>query len=106
MTPESAIKQEIIAYLKSVGAWTDMPVRTGYGPRGKPDILACFRGRFIGLEVKARQGVATPWQRHELATVIAAGGIAQVVWSVAQVKEIIDDIEDAFQCSRYPLLQQ
>lgn len=86
MTPEAKIKKEITAYLKSVGAWYDMPVRMGYGRRGVPDILVCYRGFFLGLEVKVQGRQLDPWQKREIAAIQAAGGRAAVVTSVAEVE--------------------
>lgn len=49
-----------------------------------PDIIGCFEGRFVGLEVKrpSNRGGVTPGQQAELDAIWAAGGIAAVVTSV------------------------
>lgn len=100
MTPESKIKKEITAYLTSIGAWYDNPVRTGYGRRGVPDIVVCYRGYFLAIEVKASESKKpTLWQAREIAAVQAARGRAVVAWSVRQVQSqitLIDYDEDGF----------
>jgi len=100
MTTEADIKKEITAYLKSVGAWFDNPVRTGYGRRGVPDIVVCYRGRFLAFEVK-RDAAKKPtvWQEREIAAVHAAGGLAAVVWCVEQVQAHIKSIDIALSLS-------
>lgn len=90
MTPEAKIKKEIVAYLASIGAWYDNPVRNGYGRRGVPDIVCCYKGKFIAFEVKASVDMEpSPWQKREIEAIHAAGGMAVVVSSVEKVKGII-----------------
>lgn len=60
-----------------------------YGTSGVPDIICCYRGRFLGLEVKRPGGRLTPLQERTLARINAAGGIARRVESVEDVKDII-----------------
>lgn len=60
-----------------------------YGTSGVPDIICCYRGRFLGLEVKRPGGRLTPLQERTLARISAAGGIARRVESVEDVKDII-----------------
>ena len=96
MITEAAFKKEIKAYLTSVGAWFDGSVRS-YGRRGVPDILVCWRGRFLAIEVKRppegkKMPEADPWQKRELAALAEAGGIAVVVWSVLQVRDVIETL--------------
>lgn len=95
MTPESKIKKEIREYLDSLGerCWHAQYTNSGYGKSGVPDRIVCYRGTFIGLEIKPYDKSPTVWQRREIAAVIAAGGIAEVVWSVKQVQEIIEQID-------------
>lgn len=100
MKTEADLKREIVAYLKSVGAWFDNPVRNGYGRRGVPDIVVCYRGRFLAIEAKRppEEGKKPPtadvWQQRELAAIIAAGGRAIVAWSVDHVREEIEAIDE------------
>ena len=97
MTPESKIKKAIREYLDSLAPrYLGVPYHNmGYGRRGVPDRIGCYRGVFIGLEIKKDEGaVADVWQRREIAAVIEAGGIAEVVWSVEQVKQIIARIDE------------
>lgn len=97
MKTEADLKREIVAYLKSVGAWFDNPVRNGYGRRGVPDLVCCYRGRFLAIEVKASaEKKATVWQQREIAAIIEAGGRAIVAWTVDHVREEIEAIDREF----------
>ena len=48
-TPEGTVKYKIKEYLKSLAPalWYFMPVPTGYGVRGIPDFVGCYKGRFF-----------------------------------------------------------
>lgn len=93
MTPETKVKKEIIAYIDTLQECWHVAFHTmGYGKRGVPDRLICYRGRFIALEIKAPGGKATPWQERCIAEINAAGGVAKVVDSVIDLWYIFDEI--------------
>ena len=54
-----------------------------------PDIICCYKGRFLGLEAKLPGGRLTALQRRALEKINRAGGIARRVESVDDVKDII-----------------
>lgn len=60
---------------------------------GVPDILACYRGIFLGLEVKKKTTKATKNQETQMRLINKAAGIALVVRSVADVKAVIKRID-------------
>ena len=51
----------------------------GYGSSGIPDIIACYQGRFIGIEAKANGGKPTALQLKNLNDIKNCGGQALVV---------------------------
>jgi len=51
--------------------------------------VGCLRGKMFALEVKRPGGKATELQLHELKRIRDAGGMAAVVESVNEVKEIL-----------------
>lgn len=60
-----------------------------YGTSGIPDIICCYKGRFLGLEAKLPGGKLTALQRRALDKINAAGGIGRRVESVDDVKAVI-----------------
>lgn len=78
-TPESKVKKQVVAVLKEYGAYYFYPVTGGYGRSGVPDIVACWKGRFIGIECKANGGVPTQLQMKNLMQISEQGGIALLV---------------------------
>ena len=60
-----------------------------YGTSGIPDIICCYKGRFLGLEAKLPGGKLTELQKRALDRINTAGGIACRVESVDDVKAVI-----------------
>lgn len=62
---------------------------------GIPDILACYRGRFIAIELKRPDGKGKldPRQELQLIRISKAGGIAKVIDSLDGFKQIFADID-------------
>ena len=55
------------------------------GVVGVPDILGIYKGRMIGLELKAPKGVVSPAQQHFIDKINEEGGIAFVVRTLDDV---------------------
>jgi penicillin-binding protein-related factor A (putative recombinase) len=61
---------------------------------GCSDVLVCYRGRFLALEVKRDQKEKpTDDQAAFLDRVTAAGGVGAVVWDVRDVAAILDSLD-------------
>lgn len=61
-----------------------------YGTAGIPDLIVCYKGRFIGLECKVGKNKPTVLQEVTIRQIVRAGGYALVVRTVDEVKEIIE----------------
>ena len=51
---------------------------------GCPDLLVCWRGRFVALEVKVPGNIPTKAQLRQMALIREAGGAAVTVHSVEE----------------------
>lgn len=92
---EKAIENKIKQYLKTVEDLYFFKEHGGlYGTAGVPDIICCYKGRFIALEVKAPDGKATALQNATIRRIIGAGGIARIVRSLEEVKSIIGGMDE------------
>lgn len=92
---EKAIENKIKQYLKTVEDLYFFKEHGGlYGTAGVPDIICCYKGRFIALEVKAPDGKATALQDATIRRIIGAGGIARIVRSLEEVKSIIGGVDE------------
>ena len=93
LTPEKKVKNKVVALLKERGAYYFFPATYGMGRSGVPDIVACYRGRFIGIECKAGKNTPTELQKRELAAIKTAGGSSVVINenNLHELKEILDE---------------
>ena len=89
------LERDVVAaikkYLSSLGSDIFFWKEHGgpYGTSGIPDIICCYKGRFLGLEAKLPGGKLTALQRRALDKINAAGGIGRRVESVDDVKAVI-----------------
>jgi Holliday junction resolvase len=95
-TPEKKVKDAVTKILKEYNAYYFYPATGGFGRSGVPDIVACFRGHFIGIECKAGNNTTTALQDRELAKIEEAGGRAMVINedNIEVVRRTLDAISD------------
>ena len=63
-----------------------------FGTAGIPDIIVCYKGKFIAFECKKPGGKPTILQKIAINKIIKAKGIAVVVYTLEEVKNIIENI--------------
>ena len=93
MTPEGKVKVKIREYLKARGDnYSFTPIGSAFGKAGVPDRIVCWRGQFIGIEVKApgKLKTQTAIQKKAQQEIEKAGGVYLLVDSVEMVKEWFD----------------
>ena len=91
---EKKIENDIKKYLKAVRGLFFWKEHGGmYGTSGIPDLIACYKGVFIALEVKSEKGKLTPLQKATLEKIKKSGGYARVVRSVYDTMKCIDEID-------------
>lgn len=92
---ERDVVASIKKYLASLGSDVFFWKEHGgpYGTSGVPDIICCYKGRFLGLEVKLPSGKLTELQKHAIEKINRAGGIACRVESVDDVKAVIARVD-------------
>ena len=61
-----------------------------YGTAGIPDMIVCYRGRFIAFECKVGSNQPTVLQAVTIRKIIEAGGYALVIRSVDEAKQVIE----------------
>lgn len=60
---------------------------------GLPDLIVCYRGMFVGLEVKMPGNNPTRIQERRIEEIQTAGGVAGVVRSVADAMALLDVVD-------------
>lgn len=80
--------KEILAYLKKLDGCFAWKEHGGmYGTAGLPDIICCYKGKFIGIEVKKPEGKLTKLQEITLRDIERADGITVLAHSSREVQE-------------------
>lgn len=78
-TPESKVKKQVKKILDDLGAYHFSPMMDGYGRSGVPDIIACYKGKFIGIECKAGDNKPTLLQLRNIEDIKRNQGLAIVI---------------------------
>lgn len=92
---ESQLVTQIKNLLESRGAYNEKIFGGGYQSSGIADILACYRGRFMAIEVKSPtgKGRASDIQKLKIRQVRASGGVGMITDSLEEVAEVLDAID-------------
>ena len=99
-TPESKVKDRVVAVLKKHEAYYFFPTAGMVGFRtGVPDIVCCYLGQFIDIECKAGKAQPTGLQFQQLSNINAAGGIALVINedNIDALDGLLGDLREAAQ---------
>lgn len=60
---------------------------------GVPDLLACYRGMFIGLEVKMPGNEPSKIQMYRLGQIARSGGVVEVPYSVSEALDVLNEVD-------------
>ena len=90
---EKDITTAIMRYLKTVPNCFAFKEHGGmYGTAGLLDIICCYRGRFVGFEVKTPSGRLSKLQEITIVKIKAAKGEAFKVTSVDEVRLFLENL--------------
>ncbi len=90
---EKTITNQILKYLKSLPECFAFKEHGGlYGTSGIPDIIVCYKGKFLAFEVKTEKGKLSKLQEMTIAKIQKANGMAFKVTSLEEVKEILKGV--------------
>ena len=87
--PEAKIKDEIRKWLAEQGAYVFSPVQMGYGKQ-TVDLLVCWKGFFVAIEVKAPGKKLTNRQYLILDEIANTGGITVIANGLADLRFLLD----------------
>jgi len=73
---EKTFQTNLIKFLNSIGAFVTKFNANGLSKTGVPDILYCYKGKYIGLEVKKETGKISDIQQWNINEIRKAGGQA------------------------------
>lgn len=90
---EGTLVAKIKKYLIKNGAYCENIWGGGFQAAGIPDIIACYKGVFLGIEVKLSYNHASPIQKAKIKLINNAGGKAIVAYGLDDVKELLEQID-------------
>lgn len=97
MAAEKNFENKIKAELKNRNAWfLKYWGGAAYTKSGIPDILACYKGYFLGIEVKAQHGKPSELQLYNLKKIDESGGFAILLYpdSFDLFKQLLNCMEE------------
>jgi len=100
--PESRLSRAILTEIRNRGGFA---FKVHGGPLmmvGLPDIVACYRGRFLALETKMPAGALHGRQAYVLRAIERAGGVVAVPRSVPDAREVLRAIDEGGACVEWP----
>lgn len=80
MGPEKKFETKVRKYLESQGAYVVKYFGCGFTQAGVPDLLCCYKGHFLALEIKSERGKPSELQIHNICKINEAGGTAMVLY--------------------------
>lgn len=90
---EKTITNQILKYLKARPCCFVFKEHGGiYGTAGIPDIICCYRGKFVAIEVKTLTGKLSKLQEITIKRINEAGGMAIKVTSLQEVKNVLEGV--------------
>ena len=93
MNPEARITKNIVNFIENIGGYAIKNHGSQYSRIGTPDIIACYNGRFIAIEVKNKANKPTATQNLHLHLAEIAGAVAFVATSVEDVEKKLSNIK-------------
>ena len=95
MNPETRLTNKIMKALKKHGGFWVKIHGSAFQVSGIPDILGCYQGLFVALEVKLPETAedASLRQRLMMKRIRAAGGIPMIVTSTEAALEVVEKID-------------
>ena len=91
---EKVIQSKIKTYLESKGAYVVKVIQATKS--GVPDLLVCYKGLFIGIEVKkpSTKNNVSKLQQHNLNLIRIADGVGIVAWELDRVVELLKELDE------------
>lgn len=95
--PETKLGEKVDRYLLAKGG-TWLNVHGGpMQESGWPDRIGCYKGRFIGIELKVPGKEATALQKRRLNQIREDGGFTAVCKTLDEVKNFISAVDKSLQ---------
>ena len=94
MAKEQDYQRKIIKFLEDHGAYVIKVISAS--KKGVPDVIACYKGYFIGIEVKTPEKIknTTKLQDYNIKKIRQANGYALVASDTKDLESILKEIDN------------
>lgn len=79
MAEEKQFENKVKRWLKTKEIYHFKYFGNAFSTAGIPDLIACVKGRFVGIELKSEKGKTSPLQDYNLEAIEKSGGISIVL---------------------------
>lgn len=94
MRRERDLQNDCIDYLTKRDIYHVNTHGNAFERRGRPDIYICYRGRFIGCELKrGAEEIPTPLQLRHLQEIMDNGGVGIWISTITQLKDLLSSLD-------------
>lgn len=90
---ESKIQKDILAFLKRNRVY-HFRFQAQSNLNGLPDVICLYKGFFLGLELKKKNGKPTDLQLKKIKSINENGGIGRIIRSVEEVETLLKEIDE------------
>lgn len=112
MAAEKNFEEKVKRFLKDRGAWfIKYWGGGGFTKSGIPDLLVCYRGHFLGIELKGPRGQPSDLQLYHLRQIDQAGGYGILLYpkDYEMFQRFMDCLDSSKTmktdlCERFPFL--
>ena len=89
---ETKLQRKVQDYLESLGAYHFKVHGNSYMKSGIPDIISCYKGKFIGIECKVGKNKMSKVQEEHRDMILSAEGIHILAYKLEDVVKIFENL--------------
>ena len=90
--PEKKLQDKAISYLKGRGVYHLNLYGDGRSGKGKPDIIACIKGRFVAFELKVGENDLQDDQKLHKIRIERSDGLHYSPYTLSEFIEIVENL--------------
>lgn len=90
--PEKKLQDKAIRYLRDRGIYYLNLYGDGFSGKGKPDIIACIKGRFVAFELKVGLNDMQDDQKIHKLRIERSGGLHYSPYTLEEFISIVEDL--------------
>ena len=92
--PEKKLQDKAVEYLRGRGIYYLNLYGDGMSGKGKPDIIACIKGRFVAFELKVGANDMQDDQKIHKIRIERSGGLHYSPYTLEEFIKIVEDLKN------------